>query len=143
MRRTIADARQIYEEQLPHLSDYWAGRYRSLLEHREAQAAERAAGLAQQQAEAILAQRSEVLRQLTDARDGYDELATEVKEGRIPASDAARQLQELRTEQAEAEQQLSQLAAQAEALEAIEDDPVVWADEMALRTPRTMSDWPW
>lgn len=143
MKSTIADARSRLEEQLPTLSDYWAQRWKRLIESREAKATERAEAFAQQRAKEVLAMRDEALHALTEARDGYDQLTREAADARIPVHEYTRRLVELQRRQAQAEEQLVEAQKRTELIAAVEADPVAWADEQTRRLPVTLPNWEW
>jgi hypothetical protein len=140
-KHLIADAKAMLEAELPTLNDYQANEFRKAIEEKEVEAKAHADAFVQQRVAALLADRTEALKQLTEARDAYDELASEAKEGRISTADASSRLNQLTQRQLQSEERLARIAKQAEILAAVEEDPVAWADEQARRVPSTMPEW--
>jgi hypothetical protein len=144
MRRTIADARQVLEEDLaPTLNDGRLRQAREVLAQAEAQARE-AAGAHLDRHEAELREvRQEALRELTEVRDAFDALVAEGAEGRISAKEYADRLDVLGQRRAQADDALAKAAEQVERFQGIEDDPIGFYDELASRFEHMKVDFPW
>src|SRR5262245_32632169 len=98
-RRTVADARASLEQSLPHLTEYWKTRWTRLLEEKEGRAKNRAARRVEQGADEAMALRDAALRDLTEVRDGLDDLSREGKEGRITSQQYLSRMEELKGKQ--------------------------------------------
>lgn len=142
-RRTVAEARTVLEQTKPHLSEYWVTRYTSVIERKEQQAREHAEGSVAQRADEALRLRDEALRELTEVRDGLDDLAKEGKAGRTPSRDYLSRMEELKQRQVTAEGQLDRADAIAQDVERIEADPLAWFSELQERSPRLKQEFPW
>jgi hypothetical protein len=142
-RRTVADARRLLNDALPHLNDYWKTRYTSLMGQKEARAKQEADETVARRADEALGLRDSALRTLTEVRDGLDELAKEGKTGRVASQEYLTRMEQLKSQQLAAEEQLDRADAIATDVERIEEDPIAWFSELQERTPRLMSDVPW
>jgi hypothetical protein len=143
-RRTLSEAKQILEQDvIPSVSDHWAREFRGQLEVAENRARERAASFAEERAAEVIENRTEALKMLAAARDGFDDLASLGKRGEVSARDFTAQLLELRQQQQDAEALLAQAEEKLAIVEQVEADPVRWFDDLARRTPSIMEDFAW
>lgn len=142
-QRTVAEARARLDQALPHLNEYWRGQYTSLLEESESRAKKQADETVAHREEEVLQLRDAALRELTAARDGFDDLARDGKSGRIPSTLYSTRIAELKAQQTAAEEQLGRADAIAESVERIEADPIAWFSEIQERTPRLKMEFPW
>lgn len=143
-RRTLGDARRTLEEDmLPGLSDYWGVQLKAQLTAAEARAKQHADSFVSDRQTEVLATRDAVLRELTDVRDGYDDLANQAAMGRITATDYSARLRTLRQRQAGAEDALGRAEESVEVVAAIEEDPLGWYDDVSRRMPSMLTDFAW
>jgi DNA mismatch repair ATPase MutS len=143
-RRTLSEARRVLEEDIaPQATDYQMRQYREALTALESVAKEHADDFTQQREEEALSIRESALRDLTEVRDGYDDLKAAAGTGRLTAAEANTQLRQLRQRQDEAETQLAKAEELTEWIEHIEGDPVAFFDDLTTRMPTLKLEVPW
>lgn len=142
-RRTIAQARWVLENELPATSGQAAAAFRAVLGDAEAKARREADEAAADLERRALELRDNALRELTEVRDSFDELRTTSANGRASASDHAGRLNELRQRQERAEAKLADALVHTDRIEAIEEDPIAYYDDLTSRHPQLLQDFPW
>lgn len=142
-RRTIAQARWVLENELPTTPGQVTTALRTVLDEAESKARREADETAADLERRVLELRDNVLRELTEVRDGFDELRAATANSRASASDQSRRMNELRQRQERAEAELADALTHAERIEAIEADPVAYYDDLTSRHPQLLQDFPW
>ncbi len=139
-RRTIRDARESLDLMRPGLSDYQARQLAKVLDGFERQAIQATDEYAERKSQEANTLRTEALRELTLARDAYEELS---RDDRATASDLSAQLADARRRQQAAEEALQRVSAMADEMESIESDPIAWYSAMQDRLPNMKVEVPW
>ena len=142
-RRSLLDARRTLDEQRPYISDSTLRRYSEHLDRHDEDARHAAERHVAGQADDIRDTFDTALRELTTARDAYDDLAAQAGQARIGSRDYAMQLRAARARHEKAEGALETLEARVDALAAVEEDPIAWHDGLAQRMPELRIEVPW
>lgn len=142
-RRTLADARRTLDDQRPYLTDYAAQQAEQHLQAVESEATAAADRYVTERVEEIRADYDVALRELTTARDRYDEVISEASHARIESPVYARQLQDVRRSHEAAEAALAKLDQRVDAVAAIEDAPLDWFTDLQQRMLHMRTEVPW
>ena len=134
-RRTLRQARRIFEEMAPGLNP---AQYRQL--QREIDTASGAAvSMATEHADRrvndVLGSRQEMLTELCRLRDELTSLVAEGEQGLLPAKEFNERLGRLQRELRATDRHVAEVDAAAEFVAAVEEDPEAWADSLAERYP--------
>jgi hypothetical protein len=128
-RRTIASARQAFDDLAPLLNPEMYRRLQSELKQASAEALTLATRYVDGSVTEALAAREDVLTEWCTVRDGYSSLATEAAAGRLTAREVNERLQGLRQQQRALDRHSAAIGQRVETVERIETDPEGWADE--------------
>ena len=142
-RRSLLDARRTLDEQRPYLSDTTFRQYSEQLDKADEDARAAATRHVETKADDIRETYDQALRELTTARDAYDDLAAQAGQARIGSRDYATQLRAARARHEKAEAALQILEARVDALADVEEDPIAWHDSLAQRMPELRIEVPW
>lgn len=144
MRRTIAQARLVFEQEvLGRVTDYQRSEFEAMIREREKLAQREASSFVDSQLADAMSMRDDALRELTEVRDESDDLPREIGEARVAADDFALRLNELRARRENADTRLREADAVCASIDEAEADPVAWFDATLARSPQLMPDWPW
>ena len=139
MKRTIRQAKAILEEAAPGLNPAMYRRYADEVKQAEQAATQLAHGHARQKASKLLTQRKEVERQLCETRDGFKALVQE--KDRLTAQEYAERFNTLKGEERRLQAIVGDVEAGLATVQAIEEDPVTYADEtFYAKTPTIRPD---
>jgi len=139
--RTIRQARQRLEELADSLNPISYKRLNDEIKAAEAEATRTAHGHASTKTTKMLTDANDVLRRLCETRDGFKTLAAQGKAGRVSSKDATKRFNDLKAEERRLQALLTDVEAGLATVQAIEDDPVAYADEnFHDRYPATRPD---
>jgi hypothetical protein len=143
-QRSLREAREVLEEEvLPRLGSRGQEEARDAMEAAEQKAQEHANEYTERREQEVRAARDQALRELAAVRDGYDDLATEGKRGRLSAQGYNGRLRDLRFRQDLAEAALGKAQLKLDEIAEIEEDPLAWFDALVERHPGLRPEVPW
>lgn len=144
MRRTLADARHVFETGIrPTANTFTEERGRAVLEAAEGRARAMAAERAETEATEIADAIRETQRTLTEVRDEFEALSAEGAKGRIDATTYTHRMREATDRERRANAALARLDERITQLERIETDPLAYVDSLARRIPTLRENYPW
>jgi len=136
-QHTITEARQRVTEMSPQLNpEVWAQLDGEVKQAERAATAKAHTFVAERFTEASLTG-NEAVAAICDVRDRANALVAAAKAGHMSAAEANEQLNDLRAEYRRLERDATNVSRTADLVEAIEDDPIGWADNLHARFPAT------
>lgn len=139
-RRTIADAEAELEALAPGLNPVAFRDLQAEVSYARTAAETFSNRVAGDMALEVEQARDDLLQELCDVRDAFATLTSQGQAGRIGAGDYHDQWDALAQRQRAAERTIARLGERAEAIDAIEADPVAYADRFFTNTPNLMPD---
>ncbi len=126
-RRTIRQAKALLEQAAPVLNPEMYRRYSAEIKAAEQHATQTARSHAAKKASKLLTQRNEVMQRLCETRDGFKELVRQ--KDRLTAAEYSERFNSLKAEERRLQAVVGDVEAGLATVEAIEADPVAFADE--------------
>ncbi|BAN03353.1 hypothetical protein [Ilumatobacter coccineus] len=133
--RTVADARQVLDDYTPTLTPEARKQWTSEIASAEAEMRDRGMAAVDRMTDEHVPAARAISETLATTRDEARQLTDDIRSGRISDTDAAARLEQLRSQVRRSRTAGETLTAKADAIDAIEADPIAHAEAMAARFP--------